>query len=432
MAETTPETEPAWPAAIQAVSRWLERGERLDTLLETRLHGLAGAERARAQQLVLGVARHLGRIEAVLRRLVPRQPRPLARAVLVMTGAELIAADESEGRRAKIVHHAVGQAKSLLSSPEVKLINAVARKLAGVLAVQTEPAVGANPAEWADFFSHPVWLVERWRGQFGDDAARALLAWDQTPGVMHARWRTAEALPEWLQPTGWPGFFEAPVGRWADLEPLLAAGKIYLQDPSTRHAVGLLAPQPGETVLDVGAAPGGKSLSIADAMQRGQVVAVDLPGERLGRLRENLARAPAGVKTTLVEADVRQLNAEAFRAQGLPENFSAVLLDAPCSNSGVIRHRVDVKWRLQPGDFARHARQQLELLTAAARLVAPGGRLVYSTCSLDPEENERVAAAFLADAGGEFTLETQMLSRPPQSGCDGAGAFLLKKSFSFS
>src|ERR1700719_5257048 len=118
MAETAPERELAWPAAIQAASRWLERGERLDTLLETRLHGLAGAQRARAQQLVLGVARHLGRIEAALRRLVPRQPRPLARAVLVMTGAELIAADESERRSAKIVHHAVGQAKSLLSSPE--------------------------------------------------------------------------------------------------------------------------------------------------------------------------------------------------------------------------------------------------------------------------------------------------------------------------
>jgi 16S rRNA (cytosine967-C5)-methyltransferase len=82
---------------------------------------------------------------------------------------------------------------------------------------------------------------------------------------------------------------------------------------------------------------------------------------------------------------------------------------------------------LQPGDFARHARQQRELLTAAARFVTPGGRLVYSTCSLDPEENERVVAAFLADAGGEFMLETQVLSRPPESKCDGAGVFLLRK-----
>jgi 16S rRNA (cytosine967-C5)-methyltransferase len=428
MAATAPETERAWPAAVQAVSRWLERGGRLDTLLETRLCGLAGAERARAQQLVLGVARHLGRIEAALRRLVPRHPRPLARAVLVTTGAELIAAGASEGRPARIVHHAVGQAKSLLSPPEVKLVNAVARKLAGVLAVQTEPAAGASAAEWAEFFSHPVWLVERWRGQFGDDAARALLAWDQTPGVMHARWRAAEAPPEWLQPAGWPGFFEAPAGRWADLEALLAAGKIYLQDPSTRHAVGLLAPQPGEIVLDLCAAPGGKSLLVADAMQRGQVVAVDLPGARLARLRENLARARAGVKTVLVEGDVRRMTGDSFRAQGLPENFSAVLLDAPCSNSGVMRHRVDVKWRLQPEDFARHARQQLGLLVAAARLVAPGGRLVYSTCSLDAEENGRVVAAFLAGADGAFTLEAQVLSRPPESRCDGAGVFLMRKN----
>jgi 16S rRNA (cytosine967-C5)-methyltransferase len=122
------------------------------------------------------------------------------------------------------------------------------------------------------------------------------------------------------------------------------------------------------------------------------------------------------------------VNAAAFRAQGLPERFSAVLLDAPCSNSGVIRHRADVKWRLQPGDFARHARQQQELLAAAARLVAPGGRLVYSTCSLDAEENERVVAAFLAGAGGAWRLGAQALSWPPESGCDGAAAFLLRKS----
>jgi 16S rRNA (cytosine967-C5)-methyltransferase len=94
----------------------------------------------------------------------------------------------------------------------------------------------------------------------------------------------------------------------------------------------------------------------------------------------------------------------------------------------VIRHRVDVKWRLQPGDFERHARQQVELLTATARLVTPSGRLVYSTCSLDAEENERVVAAFLADAGGEFTLEAQVLSRPPESKCDGAAAFLLRRA----
>ncbi len=425
MAANAPETEPAWPTAVQAVSRWLEHGERLDTLLETGLHGLAGAERGRAQQLVLSVARHLGRIEAALRRLVPRQPRPLARAVLITTGAELLVAGAGEGRPAKIVHHAVGQAKLLLSPPEVKLVNAVARKLAGVLAAQTEPAAGA--AEWAEFFSHPVWLVERWRGQFGDDATRALLAWDQTPGVIHARWRAAEAPPEWLQPAGWPGFFEAPAGRWPDLELLLGAEKIYLQDPSTRHAVGLLAPQPGETVLDVCAAPGGKSLLMADAMQRGQVVAVDLPGARLARLRENLARAPArsedGAGGRRCAAGERGF----FSRAGLAGKVFRRAARCAVLELGRDAAPRRCEMAAATGDFARHARQQLELLVAVAQLAAPGGRLVYSTCSLDAEENERVVAAFLTGASDEFTLETQVRSRPPESRCDGAGAFLLRK-----
>jgi 16S rRNA (cytosine967-C5)-methyltransferase len=344
-----------------------------------------------------------------------------------MAGAELIAAGDGPGRTAKIVHHAVEQAKRLLSPPEVKWVNAVARKLAGVLAAQTEPPTEAGASEWAEFFSHPAWLVERWRAQFGDRAARALLTWNQTPGTLHARWRGATAPPAWLPRAKWPEFFEMPSGHWADAEPMLLAGTIYLQDPSTRLAVGLLAPQPGETVLDLCAAPGGKSLFMADAMQRGHVVAVDLPGARLAHLRENLAHAPADVKTSLVEGDLRRTEAAVFRARKLPEVYSAVLLDAPCSNSGVIRHRADVKWRLQPGDFARHARQQKELLAAAFRFVAPGGRLVYSTCSLDKEENEQVVAAILADSAGGLTLEAQALSLPPESECDGAAAFLLRK-----
>ena len=92
-----------------------------------------------------------------------------------------------------------------------------------------------------------------------------------------------------------------------------------------------------------------------------------------------------------------------------------------------MRHRIDVKWRLQSGDFQRHALQQRVLLEAAARLVAPGGRLVYSTCSIDPEENEGVVAEFLERAGGQFTLAGQILSKPWESGHDGAGAFLLRR-----
>jgi 16S rRNA (cytosine967-C5)-methyltransferase len=292
----------------------------------------------------------------------------------------------------------------------------------------------ASAGALAEYFSHPEWLVGRWLAQFGADAARALLEWNQQPAPVYARWRTADPTPAWLAPTRWPGFFEVPSGRWGEVEPLLASGQLYLQDPSARLAIELLAPQAGETVLDLCAAPGGKTLQIADALaaagdaaKSGRVVAVDLPGDRLPRLRENLARV-RDVGAILVEADVVGPLAAALAARRLPVEYAAVLVDVPCSNTGVMRHRVDVKWRLQEGDFARHARQQLALLGAAARCVAPGGRLVYSTCSIDPEENEHVVAAFLRKQGEQFTLEAQALGRPWETGCDGTGAFRLRRT----
>ena len=190
-----------------------------------------------------------------------------------------------------------------------------------------------------------------------------------------------------------------------------------------------------DPVLDACAAPGGKSLMMADLMAAGtppagkvsRVIAMDLPGDRIARLKENLSRAE-GVEVALVQADVSKDGYAALDACRLPTTFDAVLLDVPCTNSGVMRHRVDVKWRLQEGDFHKHGRQQLELLHAAARLVAPGGRLVYSTCSIDPEENESVVKAFFdSRAGGPFTLESKSLSQPWVTGHDGAGAFLLRK-----
>lgn len=420
----------AWPAAARLIARWLERHERLDTLLETLPPGLAGAERARCQHLVFGVVRHFGRIEAALGRLVAHPPRFSTRAVLFVAGFELIeAAGEAEGsgRVAKIVHHAVEQTKTLASPAEARLVNAVVRKLAAALA--EPPPAAPPPAVLAEYFSHPEWLVRAWLAQFGAEAARALLEWNQQPATVYARWRaTDEAPPSFLKPTPWPGFFEVASGRWAEVEPLLKGGKLYLQDPGTRLAVELLAPQPGEVVLDLCAAPGGKSLLIADAMKSGKVVAMDLPGARIDRLKENLSRV-SGVEVALVQADLLADATHALRAHKLPEEFAAVLLDVPCSNTGVMRHRADVKWRLQAGDFKKHPQQQLALLHAAARLVAPGGRLVYSTCSIDTEENDAVVKEFFnSRAGGPFKLESSGQSLPWITGHDGAGAFLLRRS----
>jgi 16S rRNA (cytosine967-C5)-methyltransferase len=160
-------------------------------------------------------------------------------------------------------------------------------------------------------------------------------------------------------------------------------------------------------------------------MRAGRLVAFDQPAARLDRLKENLAHVPDGVQTALMPGDLRKAGPKYFAAHNLPDRYDAVLLDAPCSNTGVMRHRVDVKWRLQESDFAKHAAQQGALLRAASRLVRPGGRLVYSTCSLDAEENEGVVRRFL-DGAGDWKLERHMLAYPWTDGHDGAGVFLLR------
>ncbi len=448
----------AWPVAISLLERWLQRGERVDALLESAGRrapdAWSGEERARCQHVLFGAVRHYGRINAAVTALVERPPRARLRAVLLVAGFELLEAGmapSDEGQAARIVHHAVDQAKTLLSPAEARLVNAVLRRFGEAAVVgAAPPTAGADAAELACFFSHPDWLVRRWLAQFGAEATHRLLQWNQTPPPVYGRWRSAFATtpaggspalppPAFLQPTGWPGFYVVPAGHWPEVEQWLADGTLYLQDPATLIAAELLDPQPAETVLDLCAAPGGKSLLLADLLEArtrqndagasaGRVIAVDRPDpSRIGRLKENLAKART-TDVALVQADVRKLTPALLEQHGLPAGYSAVLLDVPCSNTGVMRHRVDVKWRLREADIAQHATQQLALLTAAAQLVAPGGRLVYSTCSLESEENEGVVEAFLRACGGRLALEQSRHSRPWETGCDGAAAFLLRKN----
>lgn len=423
-AAASPTFSPAWAAAVRLLIRWLDRSERADALLEGLPRTLSAAERARVQHLFLGVLRHLSRLEREVNRWIPRPPRVRVKALLLTAGFELIEGGE-EGHVARVVHHAVDQAKRLASASEARMVNAVVRRMAEGLA---EPVLSdASAGSLAQRYSHPEWLVARWLRAFGPEATRRLLELHQTPARIHVRWRGEAPVPEWLRPAAAPTFHEVPAGRWPEVLALLQAGQLYIQDPATRHAVDLLQPQPGETLLDACAAPGGKSVLIADRLGgTGRLVALDLPGLRLDRLRENLLRV-RGVAVEVAGIDLTTARSETFRQHSLPERFAGILLDVPCSNTGVMRHRVDVRWRLQPGDIARHAEQQGVLLRAAAARVAPGGRLVYSTCSLEAEENEGVVGAFLGSpAGRGWTLEAQVLARPFDTGEDGAGAFRLR------
>lgn len=420
----------AWTQAVRTFARWLGGRGRLDLLMDRLPPSLGAAERARCQHLVYGAVRHRGRVEAALAGAIRRRPRTEVRAILGIAGFELIEAGAEASCRseaAKVVHHAVEGAKRLASPAEAGMVNAVARRLAEALSAEAPPPAAATDEELARYFSHPAWLVRRWRARFGEPAARRLLEWNQAPAPVYLRLRgpAGPADEAALSASPWPGFFEVRPGRWSQVEAALAAGRAYAQDPSTRIPVALLDPRPGEAVLDACAAPGGKSLLIADAFAAGGgglLVALDLPGPRLRRLEENLSRV-SGPRVEIAAADLAEAG-PALLARGLPAEYPAVLLDAPCSNTGVLRRRVDAKWRLRPGDPARHAARQLGLLAAAARLVAPGGRLVYSTCSIEADENEGVVAAFLGRAEG-FRLDRSEVSLPWSAGHDGGGAFLL-------
>ncbi len=190
--------------------------------------------------------------------------------------------------------------------------------------------------------------------------------------------------------------------------PGFAEGAFYIQDPSTLLAVDMLNPRPGEAVLDLCAAPGGKTTAIAAHMKNdGRVVATDIREDRLKQLRENCKRLGADcVEVMPLGTDVR-------------EKFDRVLADVPCSNTGVMRRRVDLRWRLQPRDLQATTKIQREILRQAARNVKPGGLLVYSTCSLEPEENEQMVKAFL-ERNRAFGLEAERALLPWRDGVDGA------------
>lgn len=443
-----------WITACRVLTRHLGEGARLDHALEDVPGQMPPADRRRCRHLVYGVVRHLGLLDACVSVHMQRPPRPVLRAALLIGGFEIL---ENPPQAPAIIHHAVDRAREAASPAEARVVNAVLRKVVGSLAAATatEPAAG-DTAALARRHSHPQWLVERWISAYGEEATRQLLAWDQSPAPVHAREVTSDersapraapgvtngepagapdaqvhgALPSFFRPTPWPGFFLLERPDWAEVERLLAAGRIYLQDPATALAPELLAPRAGESVLDVCAAPGGKTLLLAAAVGAGgRVVAIDLPGLRIERLRENLRRyRDLCGRVRVVAGDGRDLSAGILAAEKQPREYDAVLLDAPCSNTGVLRHRVDAKWRLGPADLVELPKLQLALLTRAAALVRSGGRIVYSTCSIEAEENAGVVRAFLGSReGATFTLADSRTSLPWVDGRDGAAAFLLRR-----
>jgi 16S rRNA (cytosine967-C5)-methyltransferase len=317
-----------------------------------------------------------------------------------------------------------------------RFVNQALRKLAAV-----EGAAAASPPG----ASHPDWLVRRWTAHFGEAETGRLLAWnDAKPPLtlQPARW-DQETLLHRLRDAGF-GVTEAPFGAGVRLTSLtpdtrhltpadlpgFAEGGFFIQDAAQALIARFAAFPRDSQAYDACAAPGGKAV----ALERGgaRVLAGDASRERVPRLRQTATRCGVAIRTLVAD-----LEAAPFAAASLP----AVFLDAPCTATGTMARHPDARWRLRPGIIRRAAARQRRLLAAAAALVAPGGVLVYATCSLEPEENLEIVEDFLerhppfARAGVPGAVAADLVapagdfaSFPPRHGMDGAFAARLVRT----
>jgi 16S rRNA (cytosine967-C5)-methyltransferase len=288
---------------------------------------------------------------------------------------------------------------------------------------QSELLAGANGQPVFVRTSHPQFLVERWQHHFGPEHAEALCKWNNLAARVYGRINGLKIDSHKflrLHPTsrplaGNPDFVEfdaLPTGA-------LRQGHCYIQDPSTVIACQLLGAKPGEKVLDACAAPGGKTGYVAQLMQNlGTVMACDRDPERLEILKENMARLGARIVQIFRHDWTRDYVPPDIATLG---PFDRILVDVPCSNTGVMRRRVDLRWRLQQADFARMQQLQIEIIRALIPLLKSNGVLVYSTCSLEPEENEKIVRQILTEMP-ILRLETEISSLPFRNGFDGAYA----------
>ncbi len=404
-------------AAAAAILRdWEEGSTFIDALIDrhcTRAK-LEPRDRAMAQNLALGVIRNLTLLDTWIDGL-RKGKLGLEETNLLRLGLFQVLVLRSAD------HAAVNETVSLARPRARGLVNAVLRR-----AVRERDALltDAESLPPADRYSIPDHVYARWAAAFGGEEASRIAATTNAAaevyvrsnalrkGLSEADLTAAEAEPL----SAHPGFY-----RVAKLPAeALAAGRCYAQDPSTALAPAMLDASPGQRVLDACAAPGGKTAIIASDMHdEGELIAVDVSAARAKRLAANLERL--GVSCARIEvADLATTPLPAWAEAG---RFDRILLDAPCSNTGVLRRRADARWRLMPGFAAPLAQLQGRLARALLPLLKPGGRLVYSTCSIDPEENRGVVDSLLAGHPSlELTDEKLLL---PGADHDGAYAAAL-------
>ena len=396
--------------ALRVLERVQRAGAYADILLHAQLahSDLTAPDRAFATELVYGTLRWRGRIDYCLQQVLDRdldKLEPLVATALRLGAYQLLFSDRVPAMAA--VDESVRCVRAAGVERATGLVNAVLRRLAAEHTSIPIPTLAGDPlAHLTHGLSIPGWIAERWLELFGPEDAAALARASNQPPPLTVRANlqrtSAAALLDELRgrfPEAQPcriaraGIVLGRRGNPA-LDPAFLAGRFSVQDEASQLVVALLDPRPGERVLDACAAPGGKSTAIAERVGAdGSVLAIDRHSRRLDLIRRSTRRLGLSAVRTLERDVTRPL-------QDLPVSagFDRVLVDAPCSGLGTLRRNPDARWRIGPEDPARLAEIQRAILRNAAATLRPGGVLVYSTCTLLPEENEAIVEAFLRES----------------------------------
>ena len=377
-------------AALKVLTE-VRAGRPFEAALDRALGRLADPDRRLAHELAAGVLRRQKALDAQLAPLVPRgwdDVQPTLQDVLRLGAFQLTGLDRVPAHAA--VDTSVSLAKEAAGARAGGFVNAVLRGL-GRTTPRPPDAGPSDAAGLAERYSHPLWLVERWAARFGAEETERLLRWNDTrPRLvlqparesieeLERRWRAAHIA---VEPAPYGAGLVTDRRRPQEL-PGYAEGAFLVQDPAQALLAWYADLPPGAELYDASAAPGGKTIALGRNAAR--VVAGDVSRSRVRRLTANLRRAGSGHEHAVV--------ADARHPPVRPLN--AVLLDAPCLGTGSFARHPDARLRVAPEALARLERSQAELLEQVAAVVAPGGLLIYSTCSLEPEENELQVDRFL-------------------------------------
>jgi 16S rRNA (cytosine967-C5)-methyltransferase len=360
-------------------------------------------DRSLAVELVYGTLRHQSALDWTLAHFAsrPLDKLPIALRLILRLGAYEILHLERIPSHAT-VHQYVTLAKCYGHAGTVRLTNALLRRVAESGKDAPFPDVHTHPAEHvATKFSHPQWLVERWLARWGVEETLALCQKDNEPAPVTIRVNSLRACAENVRHILENAGVDVEEGRWVrevlrlreghDVSALpgFAEGRFTVQDEGSAIVGLVVDPQPGQTIMDACAGPGGKTTHLAERMSdQGQMIAVELHEARRRLIEQTSQRLQLSSIRT-VQGDFRTV------AGQWTQQVDGCLLDAPCSGTGALRRRPDARWRKSLAQIVELAGLQAELLRSAAAVVKRGGALVYSTCSLEPEENEQVVDAFL-------------------------------------